>query len=133
MYISSSLLERGLAEAQVEEIVRVSVLRNRSLGVTGALLFTGDRFAQYIEGDGPAVEEVRSCIMRDSRHSGITTLQAGPHPHRHFLTWALAYAGPSQFVASIVDDALDAALAGGGKSVDDLVELLSEFSIGGRG
>lgn len=38
MYISLSLLERGLAEAQVEEIVRVSVLRNRSLGVTGALL-----------------------------------------------------------------------------------------------
>lgn len=111
----------------------VSLPRNRSLSVTGALLFTGARFVQYLEGPPSAIAELRASIMDDSRHENIQTIASGPYEHRLFLRWSLAYAGPSRFVAGKVEDALVDALAGGQEHVDALAEMLAGFAIDGHG
>lgn len=133
IYVSTSNLELGNAEEQIRNIVNISIPRNRSLGVTGSLLFTGRSFTQYLEGEPAAIDELRSSIMRDPRHRDVRTIGSDTCPHRRFVTWSLAYVGPSQFVADIVERALTTALQNREEDVEALVELMSEFSIGGRG
>ncbi len=131
-YISSSKLDTIDAEERIREIVHVSVPRNRSLNVTGTLLFSGRRFAQYLEGAPAAIEELKASILRDSRHSDVRTIASGKTPHRHFVTWSLAYAGPSHFVADIVERSLNDALEKGDEGIEALIQMMSEFSIRGR-
>lgn len=132
-YISKSRLDTTDAEERIQEIVHISIPRNRSLDVTGALMFTGRSFAQYLEGAPAAIEELRASILRDRRHEEVRTVASGIAPHRHFVTWSLAYAGPSHFVADIVERSLNDALEMGDEGSAALVQMLSEFSIRGHG
>jgi hypothetical protein len=132
LYVSTCQLAAGRLEDCVRDIVEVSVLRNRTLDVTGALLFTGQKFTQYIEGPPASVAALKQSICRDSRHSSVTTLTYGPFDHRRFLGWSLAYAGPSRFVAAMVEDALNGAISGGEDKTESLAELLAGFVIDGH-
>ncbi|UZW55378.1 BLUF domain-containing protein [Sphingobium sp. JS3065] len=131
-YISTSRLDAIDIEECIRDIVTVSIPRNRSLEVTGSLLFTGRRFAQYLEGAPPAIEEIKAAILRDSRHGDVRTIASGEYAHRRFVTWSLAYAGPSHFVADIVERALSDALENGDEGIEALIQTMSEFSIHGR-
>lgn len=131
-YISTSRLNDADAEEHVRDIVNVALARNHSLEVTGALLFTGRRFAQYIEGPAGAIAELQESILQDSRHQDINTLACGSYSTRHFLTWSLAYAGPSRFVAAKVEAALTDALKDRNGGRDALLHMLEEFAFDGR-
>ena len=133
IYISTSQLTETDAPDQVRAIVDVSVSRNASLGVTGALIFTGWRFAQYLEGPAAGIAELKRSVLLDSRHQDVCTIAEGRYDHRRFLTWSLAYAGPSRFVASKVEDALTAALNDSDDGVEALAEMMAGFAIEGNG
>ncbi len=133
MYISSADLPQADAANIIRAIIDISVTRNAALGVTGALLFTGQRFAQHLEGPAGGIAALKQSIMRDPRHHDIRTIAQGPYDHRRFLTWSLAYAGPSRFVASKVQDALTAALAGSDDGAEALAEMLADFATEGNG
>ena len=132
-YISTSRLDPLQADDHVREIVNSSIPRNRSLGVTGALMFTGQRFSQYLEGSPAAIAELKQSILRDSRHEDVRTLAAGPYEVRRFLTWTLAYAGPSRFMASKVECALNDALQGDVDNIEMLAEMLAGLAVEGHG
>ena len=132
-YISTSRLVASETQKQVRNVVDISIARNRSLYVTGALLFTGQRFVQYLEGAPAAIAELQLSILRDPRHEDVQTIASGSCDHRRFLTWSLAYAGPSRFVAAKVEDALNGALAGGNGRVEALAEMLAGFVVEGHG
>jgi hypothetical protein len=125
LYASECILPQAWAAKAVEDIVAKSVPRNASAGVTGALLFTGARFVQFLEGPGASVDTIRRGILADQRHDRIVTLQAGPRIERIFRQWSLAYAGPSLFVADRVDALLDAGLG----DIAEMIMLLEEFVI----
>lgn len=133
MYISSGDVPEPDATDTIRAIIDISITRNAALGVTGALLFTGRRFAQYLEGPAESIGALRHSIMRDPRHHDIRTVAHGPYDHRRFLTWSLAYAGPSRFVACKVEDALAAALADGDGGADMLADMLADFATDGNG
>ena len=133
IYISTSRLIDDDASDLVRAIVDISIPRNASLQVTGALLFTGRRFVQYLEGSAAGIAELKSSILRDPRHHDVQTIAEGPYDHRRFLTWSLAYAGPSHFVASKVEDALTDALNGSEEGVEALAEMLAGFATEGSG
>lgn len=132
IYISSSRLAGNDIEDRVRGIASASTPRNCSLEVTGSLLFTGRKFVQYLEGKPTAIEELKASIVRDSRHENIRTVASGKYSHRQFVTWSLAYAGASQFVANVVERALEDTMHGRGGQVETLAQLLTEFSIRGR-
>jgi len=90
IYVSKSRIKSAAAEMELDHIVNASRTRNLSISVTGALLFTGERFAQCIEGPEPALSELRASIMRDRRHHEIVTLAEGVIGSRHFDAWSLA-------------------------------------------
>ncbi|MDT1047295.1 BLUF domain-containing protein, partial [Pseudomonas aeruginosa] len=64
----------------------------------GALIFSGSRFAQFIEGPAESVATLRAAIERDVRHRNVTTIEADTSGARFFAGWSLAYSGHSTFV-----------------------------------
>jgi len=78
--------------------------RNSESGITGALVYSGTRFAQTLEGPGDAVEDLFERIRSDDRH--ILEAETGCEfiDYREFKRWSLCYAGPSLFVARTIAD-----------------------------
>ena len=131
-YISSSRLVDDAADDLVRDIVEVSKARNQSLGVTGALLFTGRNFAQYLEGPPRGVDQLRQSISLDMRHDNIRTIAEGEYAHPLFLTWSLAYLEPSQLLSCRAEELLIAAEHDGGVHVEVLAQFLCDMTVGGR-
>lgn len=128
LYVSVSTLHLPQQGGEVDAIVDWSQRRNADLDVTGALVFTERNFAQYLEGPAEAVDDLMRSIGRDPRHRDIRPIFRRQQPQRLFDTWALAYAGPSTFVAGHV---LSVVEAGEGpasqKAADRLVAILRQF------
>lgn len=93
VYVSRNLLAAADAEAEVARILDASRRNNPKVGVTGALLFSEDCFAQALEGPLDAVETTFERIQCDERHGDVVVLEAGTAKQREFPNWSMAYAG----------------------------------------
>lgn len=94
-YVSRNAMA-GQAQQLDEEIGRIlasSRRNNARVGVTGALLFSADCFAQALEGGSITVQELFEQIQWDTRHADSVVLEAGPVERREFADWSMAYAG----------------------------------------
>lgn len=80
-------------EQEVERILASARQNNIPLGITGALLFSTDCFAQTLEGPMAEVEALFERILMDNRHSEPVVLQATSVEKREFGDWSMAYAG----------------------------------------
>jgi hypothetical protein len=127
VYVSKSLLPVGEAAAEIESIIAVATARNQAAGVTGALLYTGTRFAQLLEGDEGPLLDIMASIARDPRHTDVTILDQGGAVARRFSGWSLVY-GHSTFAAAIVERALAARGAADGYALRNLIRLMRELA-----
>ena len=128
LYVSRSNLKLPDEAGEIDVIVACAQRRNPQLDVTGALVFTERHFAQYIEGPAAAVNELIQAIGRDPRHRDVEIVFNEPIPSRRFGAWALAYAGPSTFVAGNVLPLTDPLGAGPRrKAAVRLIELMRQF------
>ena len=128
LYVSRSTLLLPQQGDEVDEIVAVSLRRNPALEVTGALVFTERLFAQNLEGPDSALDALMDSIRRDPRHRDVEIVYRQPIPARRFDTWAMAYAGPSTFVAGNVLPLTDpASAAAKRKAAERLIKLMSQF------
>lgn len=74
----------------VRSIVGGSRLRNRRVGITGALAYTGHHFAQLLEGPTAAVEPLLHLISTDPRHDKVRVLLCQEDPGaRQFENWSM--------------------------------------------
>ena len=119
------------AAGNVEAIVSTARARNPGLGLTGALLFTGEYFAQVLEGMVASVGQLMARVAQDPRHNMVMVVAREPIVARRFANWSMAYSGPSQFVARHVSRLLvDPILTEQRRSADWLNQLLYEFAEG---
>ncbi len=109
------------------DIIAASRRWNNASSLTGALIFTGEYFAHYIEGDEKAIDQLKLKIRRDPRHTDIVTLSEGPISQRRFARWAIAYAGASQYVAQAIALPLREIDRPGKSGVNKLLRLMDEF------
>lgn len=130
LYVSVSRLGRNQQDEEVGRIVDTARQRNKAMNVTGALIFSGTRFAQYIEGPAAAVDAIVDDIRKDSRHEQITDLGEGPIEKRKFRGWSLSYSGPSLYVDRHIK-----ALVGGSenrpgrdRNIDQLMRLMRSLT-----
>lgn len=95
-YVSQSTLadDPPRAEAAIRSILHSARRNNARRAVTGVLIFTERGFAQVLEGERAAVEDVFEAIVCDSRHHDVTVLYSHPVEARSFAAWAMAYVGP---------------------------------------
>lgn len=75
------------SSSALQSLVAAARDRNRSIGVTGMLLYDGGRFLQTLEGPPAAVDQIWSSIQRDPRHGGIEVLSQHIVPARLFSGW----------------------------------------------
>lgn len=128
LYLSTSNLDVGEEQSAIQQIVDTSRLRNVDLDVTGALLFSGTRFVQFLEGPLESISALQSSIKRDPRHDDIISLSVRVLPSRQFGKWALAYKGESAFVEKVLDKAVAHHERGSRDGMDSLIKLLKQFS-----
>lgn len=87
-------VSRALAEpAQVQQILQLAQRNNARLGLSGALLYSGGHFAQWLEGPPQALAATVERIRRDRRHEAFSELWSGPAPARRFADWSMAFVG----------------------------------------
>ncbi|KQW44587.1 hypothetical protein ASD88_17540 [Pelomonas sp. Root662] len=74
-------------------ILDVATARNASMGVTGLLCFSGDHFAQILEGSTAALAALMSAIRTDARHHMLREWQPreAADGRRLFPAWAMGY------------------------------------------
>ncbi len=77
----------------IEMLAQKARARNRSLDVTGMLLFENGSFLQTLEGPAQAVATLWSSIKRDVRHDHIEVLSEHMAAARLFSNWDLLVEG----------------------------------------
>lgn len=101
LYVSIVAPDTG--EAQVQAILAVSRDRNPGQGVTGALLYTGTHFTQWLEGPREALDALMRSIAADPRHTDVRLLLREPAGARRFAEWAMHYVD-SVASADLIED-----------------------------
>ena len=118
--VYTSRLVDPAGPAAVPSIIRNARLNNATTGITGALMFDGERFCQYIEGLPHQIGRTYAAIERDRRHDSLALLASGESSSRRFARWSMAYvyAVTPELIESIaglagpeVADAFERALA----------------------
>ena len=62
---------------------------NKSVDVTGLLLFTNGKFVQTIEGPSASIDLVYERIERDRQHRGVVVFQDEAIESRVYPSWAM--------------------------------------------
>lgn len=117
-------------ETEIAAILEKSRMNNERAGITGALLFNGQSFAQVLEGPAANVEETYERIQCDPRHADVVLLSNGRCASRMFSDWSMAYADPSLSSANREPIDLEVICSdpetGGARIVDALQQLLQK-------
>ncbi|MCW5284397.1 BLUF domain-containing protein [Verminephrobacter eiseniae] len=91
-FVYYSTLADGYDATCVGAIIKTARAFNASNGITGVLLFDGERFCQYIEGNPVAVNALVDRIRQNPRHKGVTTLFHEPlAAGRRYSNWSMAF------------------------------------------
>jgi len=89
LYISVSPKE--LSESELMDILNVAQLKNKSIGITGMLVYHNREIMQILEGEEAVVKELFQSIYMDNRHTGIDVFYQGNIENRSFGEWSMAF------------------------------------------
>ncbi|MBE5272207.1 BLUF domain-containing protein [Stenotrophomonas sp. B2] len=81
----------GLSNGKLDEVVDDAARFNRDAGVTGVLLFDGERFMQYLEGPEDGLSVAYSSVLGATSHHGIVELQRGRVGQRRLPFWPMRW------------------------------------------
>lgn len=90
------LIYRSEATSQMQEDDLKSLLsqsreHNKSIDITGMLLYFDNKFLQLLEGDEKDVKHLYAAICKDPRHKNVHTLKEGPAQQRLFPGWSMSF------------------------------------------
>lgn len=95
-FLYSSRLAPDCDPAEVGAIVKVAREFNASHGITGILVFDGERFTQYIEGPASEMAALVAKLPQDRRHTDFLQLNAGNDlEQRRYENWSMGYSDVS--------------------------------------
>lgn len=129
LYVSKSLISPSDSDAVIAGIVVHARERNATLGITGALVFTGTRFAQILEGDSAAIHGLLDTIRLDSRHTDMFVFNEWAIERRLFRNWSMVYTGLSHYIGRAVSKPLAEAQRGSKPDLTHLVRLMVQFAV----
>jgi hypothetical protein len=88
IYVSVALVPAE-AQEEVDALVDAAVRYNLSVGITGALVLAGGRFAQVLEGPDAEVRALMGRIAVDSRHRDVRIVRSAYQSERRFPHWGM--------------------------------------------
>jgi hypothetical protein len=77
------------AEQEIERILASAAHHNPQLGITGVLIYSDEKFFQYMEGEYRAIVTLYDKIKLDPRHTDVTLLSMGPIKVKGFTNWSM--------------------------------------------
>jgi hypothetical protein len=89
LYVST--LAPGHAVSVVAAIAGRARQKNAELGITGLLIFDGQRFCQQLEGPAATVAPLIECIRSDPRHVDVAVIHESRLKSRRFQQFSLAF------------------------------------------
>jgi hypothetical protein len=89
-FVYVSRARAGLAPVELDHLLADATAFNRMAGVTGVLMFDGERFLQYLEGPSDGLASVKARVANATRHEVLHTLAEGRVPARWFPRWTMA-------------------------------------------
>ena len=113
--------------AEIDMILASARANNSREGITGALLFNSELFAQALEGPLPAISKIFEKIQRDPRHSDVVVLQSSTAPARDIPQWSMAFAGRSSETAIPVATNFSSDLSDSSALGDEILSMLREL------
>lgn len=87
-----SQLRAGASPVLVGALVTQARARNATLGVTGLLVFDGQRFCQHLEGAPEVVAQLMRRIANDPRHEQLRIVYEGALDQRRYRRFDMGYA-----------------------------------------
>jgi hypothetical protein len=90
IYRSHNRIPSDRRKSELGAIFSAARSTNKRLGVTGALLTSGDWFVQALEGDEAVVRDLYARIGKDARHERVVEIESGEVDGRVFSRWAMA-------------------------------------------
>ena len=94
--VYQSRATRPLDAADLDQLLLDARVANELADVTGALLYGGQRFFQYLEGTRADVEQIYARIARASQHHRLEILEQGRVDKRLFQRWHMGFAKAPQ-------------------------------------
>jgi Sensors of blue-light using FAD len=90
--VYTSTANQEFSSADLERLLAGARRRNKTVGVTGMLVFHDGIFLQALEGEKRAVNEIFASIQGDARHYDLTVLHRGPgREQRVFGDWSVGF------------------------------------------
>jgi hypothetical protein len=75
----------------LKKLIDKSIENNRTLNVTGMLLYHKGTFLQILEGDPDDIENLYSKIKRNEHHKSMNMVYNVPIVERTFSNWAMGF------------------------------------------
>lgn len=119
-YVSRAAL--GMNEATLRPILFISQQNNRRQDVTGCLMFSGQHFAQILEGDAGVLNELVRTISADRRHSNVVVLADRDSDTRLHPEWSMGFLYKLDLA-----DKLEALLNGSNTAEEEIIELMTSI------
>ena len=85
-----------LDAGDLDQLLLDARVANELADVTGALLYGGQRFVQYLEGTRADVEQIYARIARASQHHRLEILEQGRVDKRLFQRWHMGFSTAPQ-------------------------------------
>jgi hypothetical protein len=128
LYVSTVCLAADRREAEFAQLVDETIIANRALGMTGALMLCSTRFVQMLEGPSDALAPLVDRICADARHTDVEILVRQPISKRRFARFGMVYAGQSLFVSRKIAKPVAQAKRGSDPDIEELIHMMIEFS-----
>ena len=87
VYLSNSLVQHD--QADLNYIALEASASNKTLGITGYLYASKDRFVQYLEGEKELLSVLFNKIEADKRHNVVHVTKADGILNRRFPAWSM--------------------------------------------
>ena len=87
-----SVATQSFTQEALDALLVAARDRNRTLGITGLLVYCEPYFAQAIEGPRAAIDTLMTSISADPRHKGVFVVERGPVAERAFEKWEMGFA-----------------------------------------
>lgn len=84
-------------EADLNNIVNMSIENNKTLGITGLLCYRDKLFLQFLEGEEHVIHSLYEKIKEDIRHTDFITMLDQPIENRIFDKWYMALRNVDDF------------------------------------
>jgi hypothetical protein len=88
VYVSSR--KSTCTDTDIEKILSACKKNNPTSDTTGVLLYSQNKFIQYLEGDSKQLLNLYDKIKQDKRHEKVMMISYGPIKEKNFPSWHMA-------------------------------------------